>query len=332
MFLGKVDCVSQPELGRRFGVKSYPTLKFFRDNSTREYRDERTLEALLRYGKTMSKAPVVAANTRNIEALTEEWDVLFLYFGPAKGPEYVRSCNTQHSTAQHSAQHRTALPADVPVHVRVCVVMCVVLCVMPVKRSFERVARFHQGKFAFARAETAREEADSKAREDAANAAAAAKDPKKKRAAERPPSKFKSLYAQYEVSETAESQPASAQVLWVSPYITPEVLGPNKKSAKSKRKANANADNDDDDDDEDGRAWTESALRSFVETHSLPLLTEMGPSNFEDLTGSGKLVVFAVTDPDSPDTNKYLKSVIQIAKQYRSHFAFGNIDGVKYNK
>jgi len=81
--------------------------------------------------------------------------------------------------------------------------------------------------------------------------------------------------------------------------------------------------------------WTESELMSFIEAHSFPLVTEMGPSNFEDLTQTGKLIVFAVVDSQPDQTglaSPFGQTFLLLAKQYRNRFLFATIDGTKYAK
>jgi hypothetical protein len=78
--------------------------------------------------------------------------------------------------------------------------------------------------------------------------------------------------------------------------------------------------------------WDELDLRRFIDSHALPLVTEMSPNNFEELTSQGKHVVFAVTDPRSPETDPYVDMIRNVAREWKHTFLFATMDGVKYDK
>ena len=46
MIVAKVDATENPKVGKRFGVKGFPTLKFFADGKVRDYAAARDLEAM----------------------------------------------------------------------------------------------------------------------------------------------------------------------------------------------------------------------------------------------------------------------------------------------
>jgi protein disulfide-isomerase-like protein len=50
--VGKIDCTIQTSLARRFGIRSYPTIKFLKDGEIRDYKLERTLEAMTQFSST----------------------------------------------------------------------------------------------------------------------------------------------------------------------------------------------------------------------------------------------------------------------------------------
>jgi len=43
--VGKIDCTEQTSLARRFEIKSYPTIKFYKNGEIRDYKLERTVDA-----------------------------------------------------------------------------------------------------------------------------------------------------------------------------------------------------------------------------------------------------------------------------------------------
>jgi len=44
--IGKVDCTIEAGLARQFGVRGFPTLKLIKDGQVREFKSDRTLQAL----------------------------------------------------------------------------------------------------------------------------------------------------------------------------------------------------------------------------------------------------------------------------------------------
>eukprot|EP01090_Pellita_catalonica_P022104 TRINITY_DN8461_c0_g1_i1.p1 TRINITY_DN8461_c0_g1~~TRINITY_DN8461_c0_g1_i1.p1 ORF type:complete len:200 (+),score=24.57 TRINITY_DN8461_c0_g1_i1:34-600(+) len=48
--VGKVDCVAQKILCKRFGVSRYPTIRLIKDNKLYNYDSKRTLEGFLAFG------------------------------------------------------------------------------------------------------------------------------------------------------------------------------------------------------------------------------------------------------------------------------------------
>ena len=59
--VGKVDCDKNGELGTRFHITKYPTIKFIRNGvlGKKEYRGQRSAEAFLQFVKDETKSPVV---------------------------------------------------------------------------------------------------------------------------------------------------------------------------------------------------------------------------------------------------------------------------------
>jgi len=285
--LAKVDCTTEKGLSSRFSVKSYPTLKFLRSNVSRDYRDDRTQEAIIRFGRAMSQPPVTSVQVDTINKYLNIFPVTFLYFA--------------HSNS-------------------------------PTQEIYEKAALIHQGRFGFLKA------ADSTLETGSPNPD---KDKKKK----------KGLREKYKVSESD-----GATVLYLTNSVEPISL--NKETRNSFFTSSAPPTNT-----PDGVDWSQDHLEIFIATHSLPLVSEMGPSNFEELTTTGKLLVFSVTVPsdskskfksnqDEEDivgeelenenegvdklaatlSKSYLKQMLELAKEYNKYLVFANIDGMKYGK
>jgi hypothetical protein len=77
--------------------------------------------------------------------------------------------------------------------------------------------------------------------------------------------------------------------------------------------------------------WLETGLRSFVDAHKLPLVSDLDATNFEDVTSTGQIVVFATSDPNAGSTKSFMKALLNVARKYRQ-FTFANVDGVKFAK
>lgn len=84
----------------------------------------------------------------------------------------------------------------------------------------------------------------------------------------------------------------------------------------------------------DGTSHTfdKESLKKFVEDNQFPLISEISGSNFREVTSTGKLVIFAVTDPSSKRTKSYLELISEMAKKFRGKFVFANIDGIKFEQ
>jgi thioredoxin-like negative regulator of GroEL len=77
--------------------------------------------------------------------------------------------------------------------------------------------------------------------------------------------------------------------------------------------------------------WLETGLRAFVDAHKLPLVSDLDSTNFEDVTSTGQIVVFATSDPAASSTKQFMKALVAVARKYRQ-FTFANVDGVKFAK
>uniref|UniRef100_A0A1I7ZTX3 Thioredoxin domain-containing protein n=1 Tax=Steinernema glaseri TaxID=37863 RepID=A0A1I7ZTX3_9BILA len=87
-----VDCDRQPDLGQRFHVTKYPTLKLFRYGELvkREYRGQRSVEAFTTFIEDqMKSALTVVSSPEEFSARhNKEKRSIVAYFAQASGPEY----------------------------------------------------------------------------------------------------------------------------------------------------------------------------------------------------------------------------------------------------
>ncbi len=82
---GKIDCTTQGPLARRFGVKGYPTIKFWRDGHVRNYRHPRTKAGLLEFAKSVTGPMLQQVDVAEFEAYEEKHPVFVLVLTPEPG-------------------------------------------------------------------------------------------------------------------------------------------------------------------------------------------------------------------------------------------------------
>jgi len=88
---GRVDCDAEPKIAQKFSVNKYPTMKLFRHGvlSKREYRNQRTAEAINEYIRDQLKDPVTEVkNLDEIYELKREKRTIIGYFESKDTPQY----------------------------------------------------------------------------------------------------------------------------------------------------------------------------------------------------------------------------------------------------
>jgi len=79
--LAKVDATEETELGERFGVRGYPTLKYFSNGKPSEYKGGRTSSEIVTWLKKRSgPAAPELSNVEAVKLLTEKEDVVVIGF------------------------------------------------------------------------------------------------------------------------------------------------------------------------------------------------------------------------------------------------------------
>lgn len=87
--LAKVDATEQRELGERYEVQGFPTLKFFISGSDVEYSGGRTAEEILKWVEKKSGPSVSLINTENdLTKAIEDNQIVAVYFGSNEGDIY----------------------------------------------------------------------------------------------------------------------------------------------------------------------------------------------------------------------------------------------------
>ena len=79
--LAKIDATEETELGERFKVKGYPTLKFFRNGKPTEYGGGRTSSEIVNWLKKKTGPAVVdISDVEAAKSFAEKHDVVVLAF------------------------------------------------------------------------------------------------------------------------------------------------------------------------------------------------------------------------------------------------------------
>lgn len=82
--------------------------------------------------------------------------------------------------------------------------------------------------------------------------------------------------------------------------------------------------------------WVEREVREFILKNKLPLINELDQNNFEDVTMSGKKIVYGIINTKVPNetSQQFVESLYRLAKQqvFRDAFVFATLDGIKYHK
>jgi len=89
--VGKVDCDTETNLGTRFHITKYPTIKFVRNGqlSKREYRGQRSAEAFLEFVQENTKNPVIEFEDLNdLNKLDDKKRCIIGYFESQDSPGY----------------------------------------------------------------------------------------------------------------------------------------------------------------------------------------------------------------------------------------------------
>lgn len=76
--LGKVDATVERELGDKFGVRGYPTIKFFRNGKDEEYDGGRTADAIVSWVEKKTGPAVRDVTAADLEKLLKDKAVVFV--------------------------------------------------------------------------------------------------------------------------------------------------------------------------------------------------------------------------------------------------------------
>jgi len=91
MSLAKVDVTENKELGERFGIKGFPTLKFFKGGVPSDYEGGRTKDAIVNYIVKKSGPPSNSVDCDGLKTLTADNKFVIAYFGDETTPMYTEA-------------------------------------------------------------------------------------------------------------------------------------------------------------------------------------------------------------------------------------------------
>ena len=85
--LGKVDATQEGKLAEQFGVRGYPTLKFFKNGKPQEYNGGRTAETIITWvEKKTGPAAVTLADVDAAKKFVEDNEIAVIgFFAEAEG-------------------------------------------------------------------------------------------------------------------------------------------------------------------------------------------------------------------------------------------------------
>jgi len=81
MYIAKVDATEEKDLASKFGIKGFPTLKWFVNGEPTEYTGGRTESEIVNWIKKKSGPPSTEVDNDKLEALIESEKVLVVFFG-----------------------------------------------------------------------------------------------------------------------------------------------------------------------------------------------------------------------------------------------------------
>lgn len=88
--LAKVDATEEKELGKRFEVQGYPTLKFFISATPIDYQGPRDTAGIVKWvTKKTQPSTTPLSDSDALEAAKSANDVLVVFFGPEDSDEFA---------------------------------------------------------------------------------------------------------------------------------------------------------------------------------------------------------------------------------------------------
>jgi thiol-disulfide isomerase/thioredoxin len=102
MRMGKMDATAQSIVPKRYEVKGFPTLIYYRQNKPQKYKAKRDVQGFIDFAKTMKKDPVLQVkNQHTLDAAIKKRPVTFLLGQPGEDDSRLKSAlyKTFHAAA-----------------------------------------------------------------------------------------------------------------------------------------------------------------------------------------------------------------------------------------
>jgi protein disulfide-isomerase A1 len=89
--IAKVDATENKELGERFGIKGFPTLKFFKGGNPSDYEGGRTKDAIVNYVVKKSGPPSTAVDCDGLKKFVADNKFVVAFFGAETDALYTEA-------------------------------------------------------------------------------------------------------------------------------------------------------------------------------------------------------------------------------------------------
>lgn len=106
--LAKVDATEQKELGGRFDVKGFPTLKWFVNGEAQEYKGGRTEDEIVNWIKKRSGPPSAEVTEEKLAELKKSEKFLVVFYGAADSTEFAEFEKFAAGDEKHTFVHTSS--------------------------------------------------------------------------------------------------------------------------------------------------------------------------------------------------------------------------------
>lgn len=106
--LAKVDATEEKDLATKYGVKGFPTLKWFVNGEPQEYNGGRTEDEIVNWIKKKSGPPSAQVDDAKLEELKKSEKFLVVFFGASDSTEFAEFEKVASGDDKHEFVHTTS--------------------------------------------------------------------------------------------------------------------------------------------------------------------------------------------------------------------------------
>ena len=88
LYIAKLDGEKNKKMNDKYGVKSFPTLKFFKNGAFVDYKGKREATAISQYVNKKSSPAFTAITCDKLDEAASANTLNMIFFGPSSGPEW----------------------------------------------------------------------------------------------------------------------------------------------------------------------------------------------------------------------------------------------------